>query len=210
MRLEDIFRHLKSSADKDLLEVGCAYGYFLELAQRYFRRTIGIDVAEDAASSARIELGVDARSGDFLSDKMPWRPDAICFWDTVEHLRTPASFIARAADLLRPGGYLFLTTGDIGSLNARIRRERWRLIHPPTHLHYFTEQSISILLRNSGFAVEEVSHPGFYRSITNTVANLSRATTTQDNSVAKRLSSLFGSYYLNLFDIMFVAARKIA
>jgi hypothetical protein len=51
---------------------------------------------------------------------------------------------------LEPGGLLALTTGDIGSLNARLRGSNWRMIHPPTHLHYFSVQSITSLLKRHG------------------------------------------------------------
>ena len=59
-------------------------------------------------------------------------------WDTIEHLKRPDLFVQKAAADLRPGGLIALTTGDIGSLNARLRGARWRMIHPPTHLHYFS------------------------------------------------------------------------
>jgi len=207
MRLKEIRRHSGTLTDKNLLEVGCAYGYFLEIAQSICKEAVGIDIAEDAIRLARSELRVDARCCDFCSVDLLSRPDIICFWDTIEHIRDPASFVARAAELLPMGGYLFLTTGDVGSLNARLRREHWRLIHPPTHLHYFSAKSISELLSRSGFAVKEISHPGFYRSIGNTVANLMRGG--RKGLFVNKLSALDGSYYLNLFDIMFVAAKKI-
>ena len=77
-------------------------------------------------------LNFDARKGDFLSEDFGGRRfDVICMWDTIEHLAKPDEFLARAASLLIPNGLLYLTTGDIGSWNARWRKEAWRQIHPP-------------------------------------------------------------------------------
>ena len=59
----------------------------------------------------------------------------MCLWDTIEHLAEPEAYLEKIAKSLPVGGWLFLTTGDIGSPMARARGSRWRMIHPPTHLY---------------------------------------------------------------------------
>ena len=206
-RIKNMLKHLGDLKQLSLFEVGCAYGFFLEVARPLFARVRGIDLSESIVSYGRTELGVDAAAGNFL--EMPAESnqvDVVCLWDTIEHLRTPELFTAHAARLLRPGGYLFMTTGDIASLNAKWRRENWRLIHPPTHLHYFSPRSISELLQRQGFEIREISHVGFYRSVGNTFANLLRGK--KKSRWFVRLSRLRMCYYLNLYDIMFVVACK--
>ncbi len=46
--------------------VGCAYGFFLDVAKQSFASVQGIDVSEASASYARNNLGLDGSSGDFL------------------------------------------------------------------------------------------------------------------------------------------------
>lgn len=206
-RLRDMERHLSDLNELSLLEVGCAYGFFLELAQTRFREARGIDLSKDVIAYAREKLRVDARQANFLTlSRSEDATDVICMWDTIEHLRQPEAFVAQASRLLQPGGHLFLTTGDVGSLNARVRGGRWRLIHPPTHLHYFCRGSITALLRRNLFEIIDFRHVGFYRSVANTFANLLREV--RPNAATRLLSSLRGSYYLNLYDIMFVVARR--
>jgi hypothetical protein len=50
------------------------------------------------------------------------------------HLEFPYEYLIKARSLLTAGGREFMTTGDLGSWNARLRGARWRQIHPPTHL----------------------------------------------------------------------------
>src|SRR5207302_6625890 len=126
----------------------------------------GVDICEGPLEHARRVLGLDAVATDFLAlDFGVQKFDAICLWDTVEHLPAPEQFIAKAAGLLAPDGRLFLTTADIGSLNARLRRADWRHIHPPSHLHYFSRATISTLLERLGLEVLGVETAAYYHTI---------------------------------------------
>src|SRR4029453_3695829 len=95
----------------------------------------------------------------------PASVDVVVMWDTIEHLPRPDLTIAKVGQVLRPGGFLFLTTGDIGSRLARLRRERWGLFHPPTHLHYFSRVTIARLLETSGLQMVKTKYVGVRRSI---------------------------------------------
>ncbi|MEO6054902.1 MAG: class I SAM-dependent methyltransferase [Chthoniobacterales bacterium] len=207
-RLKAIHHLIGDTSDLSLFEVGCAYGFFLEVARPYFRHVKGIDICSEVIAKACSELGVDAYAGDFLSPEWQESPsDVVCMWDTIEHLRNPHDFIHQAAKILPSGGHLFLTTGDISSFNAKIRRGKWRLIHPPTHLHYFTRDSIRELLEKNGFELLEIKAVGFYRSIGNTIANLFRKQL--NTNIINQLAKIHSYFYLNLYDIMLVSARRL-
>lgn len=205
-------RRLKQWAPKGrLLEIGCAYGFFLELAQRYWD-VRGIDVTPAGIQHAQRLVGPRANLGDYLD--MPEESDTysvVCLWDTLEHLAHPVKTLAKAARALKPGGVLALTTGDIDSWMSRWRGERWRLIHPPTHLFYFSRKTLERALRSFGLEVIEFSYVGYYRSYS---AMLYRIFALKGGRTAwiHRFLTLGGRIdfpiYLNLFDIMFVAARR--
>ncbi len=146
-----------------LWEIGCAYGYFLSEAARYFD-VAGCDISEDAVRYARNTLGLDASCVDYLDLDSQTTYDVICMWDVIEHLQNPHLYLEKAAAELRPGGTLAFSTGDIGSFLARLQGAKWRQIHPPTHLHYFTEKSAVALLERLGFGNIEVRRPTFWRS----------------------------------------------
>jgi SAM-dependent methyltransferase len=156
-------RVLKSFMDparhRRLFEVGCAYGFFLEVAQ-------GIDVSAAAVNHAKNNLGLDATCADLLQYDLARREfDVACMWDTIEHLAHPDLYIAKLADHMRTGALIAITTGDFASLNARLRRTKWRLMHPPSHAHYFSIASMTTMLDRFGFDVVYAHHCGFYRSL---------------------------------------------
>jgi hypothetical protein len=47
-----------------------------------------------------------------------------------------------------------LTTGDVGSLVARLSGSRWHLYTIPEHLFFYSRRSLRLLLEAHGFRVE--------------------------------------------------------
>jgi SAM-dependent methyltransferase len=198
------------SSGGNLFEIGCAYGYFLELAAGIWQSE-GCDISAEACLDAR-DRGLHATTGDFLG--LPLKQahyDVVALWDTIEHLGRPDLYIEKAAGLLKKGGVLCATTGDIDSLVARARGQRWRLIHPPTHLFYFSRKTIGKMFERYGLEIVHFQHVGYSRSVQQMLYSLlvlNRETELRTR-IYNTLKPLFSfPLYLNLYDIMFVIARK--
>jgi SAM-dependent methyltransferase len=194
-----------------LLEIGSAYGFFLHMARSRWE-VEGVDVIFEGVRYVWERLGLKVHLGDFLTlDFMPWSYEVVCLWDTIEHLREPDRYVAKANDLLHPGGILAVTTGDIGSRVARFQGRRWRLIHPPTHLHYFTRASLCTLFERHGLRVEEVRYQPQYRSVRLVLYSLIALRRASLRRFFDKMTCLPGmgfTFPLNLRDIMLVVARR--
>lgn len=208
-RLEQV-RRLAPKGGR-LFEIGCAYGYFLEQAAGAFE-VAGCDISSHAISIAR-EAGLNVLCEDYLALPAPEKPyDVICMWDTIEHIARPRNYVEKARAELAPGGVLIASTGDAGSRVARFRRAKWRMVHPPTHLHYFTSDSMTVMIRNAGFDEVEISHEPFYRNVGTSLRKVgelsgSRAVKTLTRAAARTpMKSL--TLPINLYDIMTAKARK--
>jgi predicted TPR repeat methyltransferase len=172
----------------------------------------GFDISQNGVDYAREKLNLDVRNEDFLKyDFHDEQFDVVCLWDTIEHLRDPHLYLEKAGGLMTRGGLIAITTGDIQSLNARWRKEKWRLLHPPTHLHFFSKKSINGMLKRYGFEVIYNKYCGFYRSLDNMAYNLLIL-----RNKKKFIYDFLNSHgltrsdiYLNLYDIFYVVARKI-
>jgi len=211
LRLRELKKFLDPACHQKLLEIGCAYGFFLDVARDEFAQVQGIDITDAGVRYAREELKLDVVQADFLAhDYGAEKFDVVCMWDTIEHLREPRRYVEKIAAHTAPGALLALTTGDIESANARLRRDRWRLIHPPTHLHYFSSKSIARLLDAHGFDLVYNRYCGFYRSIGNMAYNVLvlRQQKPQLYWPLERLGIGGLGFYLNLYDIMYVIARR--
>lgn len=210
-RLKKLLTFVSDPASKHLLEIGCAYGFFLAEASKVFATVHGIDIASEAIQYAREQLHEQVTDIEFLDYTPDQKIDVVCMWDTIEHLETPAAYIKKVSGLLAPGGVLAITTGDIESRVAKLRGARWRQIHPPTHLHYFSKRTLTALLEANGFQVRYAGSDGQYRSMT-TMAHgilMVRHNYRKVFEVLRRTRLLNFSVYLNLYDIMYVVAEKI-
>lgn len=140
-----------------LLDMGCGAGALVEAAAELGFEARGIDISPASARICR-ERGLDAVAGDFLTHDFGQRFDAITLWDVMEHLREPAAFLARAHDLLTPGGYLFAKVPAYGALSVgvsrRVPRMSRMLLNAPGHVQYFNAASLGALGTRMGFSVE--------------------------------------------------------
>jgi SAM-dependent methyltransferase len=142
-----------------LLELGCAYGFFLKEAQRYFD-VAGIELAADAAAFARrsgLRVFTGAADERLLAELGGF--DVIVLLDVIEHLPGPRDTLSLCARHLNPGGIIVLTTGDFGALSARIAGSRWRLMTPPQHSWFFTRESLRRMAASLGLRLEHCDHP---------------------------------------------------
>jgi 2-polyprenyl-3-methyl-5-hydroxy-6-metoxy-1,4-benzoquinol methylase len=205
--------------DAKVAEVGCAYGYFLNMIKDTVKWHKGYDVTKEGVDYAVKELGVNAHSKDFLEDNeiKPGSLDLVCMWDVVEHLGEPHRHLEKAAELLKPGGALSLTTGDVSSYVATKRGLDWRMIHPPTHIYYFNVPSIKHILARHGLKVSSVRYKSTYRNAGSVFNQLiANRKAKQQNpiildlgyKVARKTRLDKVNFPLNLYDVMEVTAVK--
>jgi SAM-dependent methyltransferase len=143
----------------DLLEVGAYTGVFLSLAKARGWQVQGIEPSRWACERAAEEHGLEVRNGPFAPGVYdPESMDAVVMWDVIEHLPDPLGATREAFRILRPGGWVALSTMDIGSLAARISRGRWPWLMS-MHLEYFSRATMRRMLEAAGFAdIRFVTH----------------------------------------------------
>ena len=149
----------KGIAHGRLLDVGCAYGYFLLEAMPHFRCS-GIEVSAAAVEYCRgrgLDVDLGSLSGDYLAAHGPF--DAVVMMDVIEHLETPAEAVESIAAAMSPGGALMITTGDWEAALAKLMGRRWRLMTPPQHLWFFSARNLGHLLSRVGFEIVECTRP---------------------------------------------------
>jgi SAM-dependent methyltransferase len=142
-----------------LLEIGCAYGFFLQEAARFYD-VAGIEIADAAVAFCRAG-GLSVING--VADESTLAQfgtlDVIVLLDVIEHLPDPQGTLALCRQHLNPGGVIVISTGDFASFYARLAGPRWRLMTPPQHLWFFTPDSIRHLSRSLGLQLEACDHP---------------------------------------------------
>lgn len=147
-------------ANGNLLEVGCAYGLFLQEAKPYYD-VHGVELVQEAATYCH-SLGLtNVKHGVLTKDYLDkiGTLDVAIMLDVIEHIDNVAEVVEIIATHLRPGGSFILTTGDWSSLVARLTGPKWRLMAPPLHLWYFTPRSLEKLGQRFDLEVVSCNHP---------------------------------------------------
>jgi 2-polyprenyl-3-methyl-5-hydroxy-6-metoxy-1,4-benzoquinol methylase len=207
-RLREIER-LKSGGS--LLDVGCAFGFFLEVARERGWQVSGVEMSEYAARYASREFGLDVINHDAESWTYPEREyDVITMWDLIEHLRDPAGTLRKLALALKEDGLLVLSTPDVESLPARLMKERWlgwQLRNE--HLHYFSPSTLERMLDSAGLEVFRRTRVGKHVTFDLFVDRLAlygRGAAWALRQLRRLLPTSL-SFYVNPLDIICVYAR---
>ena len=131
-----------------LLDVGCAMGYFVELALVKGYDAYGFDPSTFAANKAKKLVGPDRiKVGRIDSVTYPKASfDVITLFDVFEHLQNPLGDMRRLARLLKKDGLMIIATGNTQSLAAKIFRRRWTFFIPPQHIFFFHKANVTRLL----------------------------------------------------------------
>jgi SAM-dependent methyltransferase len=141
--------------DGRILEIGCATGDVLaELAGEY-PVVHGVELSEDACEVARAR-GLEVFCGTLEEFATDQQYDVVFMSHVIEHGLDPVETVAIIERLLAPGGVLYLETPNVGSLDARVWKQRWGLIHYPRHLYLFDRSTITRLLGSASLTTEGV------------------------------------------------------
>jgi SAM-dependent methyltransferase len=168
-------------------------------------RIANLGVGRGALSSAldggaeAVELDLDGPFDETLGRR---RYDAALALDTIEHLTDPESAARRIAAILKPGGVLYASTGNVANVVVRFSllagqfNYGKRGVLALTHRRLFTIRSFTKLLRNSGFDITEVR--GFGPPLRDTAGGSKalRATDAVLGKLARRWPRLFAFNFL--------------
>lgn len=146
-----------------LLDVGFGAGGLLSAAQSRGWKPYGVEISRSAVERA-VENQVGAIwLGDLFDVPDDFTSfDVVVMTELIEHVPEPERLVARASELLRPGGLLYLTTPHGRGLSSRLLKSAWSVFSPPEHLQLFSKTSVRLLLERNGFSLESIEARGLH------------------------------------------------
>jgi 2-polyprenyl-3-methyl-5-hydroxy-6-metoxy-1,4-benzoquinol methylase len=150
-------------AGAKILDAGANYGHFLKAAEGVYDAA-GFDISPKAVAWSLKHFKVNNRVAsiyDIPQDiENPF--DAVTCWDTIEHLADPLMALMQLRNVIKPNGYLFLSTPDISSFIAKLLGKRWYYLDPIQHISLFSRNSLMSTLNMAGFKIVAFRSFGHY------------------------------------------------
>jgi 2-polyprenyl-3-methyl-5-hydroxy-6-metoxy-1,4-benzoquinol methylase len=134
-------------ASRDLLDIGSGLAVFPWAMKRRGWSCTALDPDPRAAAHAKEVAGVESICADFLKEPVAGRFSLVTLNKVLEHVPDPAEMLARAGELLGPGGVLYIEVpdGEAAAADAGFGREEFFL----EHLHIFSAASTAILVHRA-------------------------------------------------------------
>jgi 2-polyprenyl-3-methyl-5-hydroxy-6-metoxy-1,4-benzoquinol methylase len=150
----------------DIIDIGCATGLFLKVAETKGWNIKGLEISKNAAKIAKRILGQEkVQQVDLIDFNTQEKWDVATLWALIEHVTDPLKYLEKIGTLLRPGGLLALSTINRNSICRAARKTNWRYYNPPEHLFYFTLKSLSKILTRADFRIVKVKTTFNYKAI---------------------------------------------
>lgn len=146
-RMALIRQHICPDGSKELLDVGCGVGWFLEVAKEEGFKVFGQELGKELAQWTGQRLGAKVFTKPLTEIAQEQQFDVITMFDLLEHVPDPYDFLLGAKKCLKPRGILLIFTPNFDSLAIQIEKEHSNLIIPAEHLTYFTKKAVEQLAK---------------------------------------------------------------
>jgi 2-polyprenyl-6-hydroxyphenyl methylase/3-demethylubiquinone-9 3-methyltransferase len=158
-----------------VLDVGCGGGILTESLAKYGAKVTGIDLAEAlirvakqhaAANGLNIDYACVSAEDFALAHAAEF--DVITCMEMLEHVPDPISVIKAMAEMLKPKGYLFLSTIDrsLMSFAKVIIAAEYLLRWLPRGTHHYSQfirpEELSGVVREAGITPLELKHFSYH------------------------------------------------
>jgi SAM-dependent methyltransferase len=144
-------RPIRFGGSGRLLDVGCGNGAALSRYRELGWATYGIEVSRTSAALAA-RAGHDVRVGQLVGANYPASFfAAVTLWDALEHIHNPAETMREVFRVLQPGGRVYISVPNAGSIYFRAFRDKWFMFTAPLHYYHYTKGTLAHLLEHCGF-----------------------------------------------------------
>lgn len=142
-----------------ILDIGSGLGLFLSKFKEKGWEVLGTDISKDVIKYSKEVFGIRTLIGDVVKLSLPKKHfDVVTMSGVFEHIYTPRETLIKIRELLKDDGVLVIVVPNIESLGSVIYGKEWYHLQPGRHLYQFSPKTLARLLRETGFAIDDLSH----------------------------------------------------
>lgn len=180
-RIKNIFSaaHFGQKASGRLLDIGCAYGPFLQAAKESGFEPYGSDISKSALDYVKNQLGfscVLSSFADFDAKKEFGFEafDVVTMWYVIEHCRDLKNLLRKVNGLLKKGGVFAFSTPSGQGVSGRFNKQSFFEQSPRDHYTIWEPSKTAAILRLFGFKVVKMVSTGIHPERIKLFKNISK------------------------------------
>jgi 2-polyprenyl-3-methyl-5-hydroxy-6-metoxy-1,4-benzoquinol methylase len=145
-----------SLESKNVLDIGCGTGDFLQTAQQNNWTVSGIEPNKEAREIGNKKTNNSVFETGQLLKFNTSSFDVITLWHVLEHLPDLENQVTVFKKLLKPNGTLIIAVPNYKSFDAKHYKQFWAAYDVPRHLWHFNQESVSKLVSKQSMEVIKV------------------------------------------------------
>ena len=145
-----------------LIDVGAGYGIFLDEWRTRNPNTelLAVEPSKALATECRNKgFNVEESMVENVTDYDGYADLVVCF-EVLEHVNNPLEFITVLKKMVRPGGYLFVSTLCIDGFDLKMLWDKSSQISPPHHINFHSIKGFEVLFDRAGLSDIQITTPG--------------------------------------------------
>ena len=151
------FEFLKNSlVNKKVLDFGSGNGGFLKLAKNISKRVLGVELEKAIIPFYKEENIPLENNLDNINEKF----DIITSFHVIEHIKEPLKILDKLKNLLEDNGRLIIEVPNANDALLTIYENEAfsNFTYWSCHLYLYTQHTLNLLAKQSGFEVEFIKH----------------------------------------------------
>lgn len=157
----------EAGTEKNLLDIGCAYGPFLSAASDLNFNAFGTDIADDAVAYVQNKLKLPAVCSAFpeidtAEEFGIAQFDIVTMWYVIEHFKDLGSVLRKVSSLVKKGGMFAFSTPSGEGISAVSDKDHFYQISPTDHYTIWEPSRADSILQQFGFKVERIVSTGHH------------------------------------------------
>jgi SAM-dependent methyltransferase len=152
-QLISIIKHYKPET-KNVLDIGCDKGHFLDEARHLGLEVAGIELSEEAQKYCR-SIGIPVKNE---IDGIENRFDVVIMNHSLEHFTEPKLILQKIHLKLNENGILIVRVPAFNSFWSKLLKEKWIWFQPHNHYFHYTLQSFKFLFELMNYEILELRH----------------------------------------------------
>jgi 2-polyprenyl-3-methyl-5-hydroxy-6-metoxy-1,4-benzoquinol methylase len=157
-RVQRLINHTNLSNQSRILDIGCGKPTFLaSLRNSIQANLIGLDFSDEGWKNDRDSYhNIDLRTGEIadLGNEKPM--DIITMWHYLEHDYQPQQHLKQLLKYSHAHTRLIVEVPNFNSYTRNKFGKHWSGYHTPRHTALYSPKNIELMLKNSGWQVDQI------------------------------------------------------